>query len=131
MDKPWDLKERTILFAVSVIRFCRELPRTTEAAEIASQLRRAGGSVGAHYRAAKRNRSTKDFINKMGGAIEEGDECMLWLEVLVMADIAREDLARPLLKEANELVSIFTASRTTAIRRSARKRQAFRKHQAP
>ena|SRR5437660_1234619 len=124
MEKPWELGERTILFAVSMIRFCRALPRTAEAAEIASQLRRAAGSVGAHYSAAKRNRSSRDFIAKMGGAIEEGDECMLWLDVLVRADIARDETARPLRSEANELISIFIASRTTAIRRAARKRRA-------
>jgi hypothetical protein len=35
-----DLYERTRLFALAVIRFCRTLPQTREAQEAASQLRR-------------------------------------------------------------------------------------------
>ena len=57
MEKPWNLRQRTILFAVSVIQFCRTLPRNPECAEIASQLRRASSSIGAHYAAASRNKS--------------------------------------------------------------------------
>ena len=127
MGKPWDLRERTILFAVSVIRFCRQLPKTTEAAEIASQLRRAGGSVGAQYAASRRNKSDKDFISKISGAIEEGDETVYWFDVLARSEIAREEAIRPLSGEANELVAIFVASRSTAIERQQRTKAANRK----
>ena len=127
MDKPWDLSERTICFTVNVIRFCRGLPGTPEAAEIASQLRRAAGSVGSHYRASKRARSDKDFIAKMDGGIEEGDECMFWLDVLIRARITRDPVAKELRGEANELVSIFVTSRSTAVTRVQRNKQAKRR----
>jgi four helix bundle protein len=127
MEKPWDLRERTILFAVSVIRFCRHLPKTGEAAEIATQLRRAGGSVGAQYAASRRNKSDKDFISKISGAIEESDEAVYWFDVLVRAEIAREESARALRGEANELVAIFVASRSTAIERLQRAKAAKKK----
>jgi hypothetical protein len=48
----------------------------------------------------------------MGLVIEEADETLFWLEVLVEGGIAIE--ARSLMKEANELASIFIASRRTA-----------------
>jgi hypothetical protein len=91
MEKPWDLHERTMLFAVNVLRFCRTLPHTDEVAEIA--------------------------------AIEEGDEVMFWLELLVDSGIARSADVQPLREEANELVAIFTSSRTTAMERRAKKRK--------
>src|ERR687888_312072 len=118
MKKPWDLRERTMWFAINVIRFCRDLPRTAEAAEIANQLRRAAGSAGAHYSASKRARSNKDFISKMDGAIEESDEAMFWLNVPLLSEITRDPRAGELRSETNELVSIFVASRTTAVLRA-------------
>jgi four helix bundle protein len=134
MKKPWDLRERTMWFAINVIRFCRDLPRTAEAAEIANQLRRAAGSTGAHYSASKRARSNKDFISKMDGAIEESDEAMFWLNVLLLSEITRDPRAGELRSEANELVSIFVASRTTAVLRAKqqnqKKRQMNRKNGA-
>jgi len=123
MEKPWDLRERTILFAISVIRFCRSLPSTRESAEIASQLRRSGSSIGAQYCAARRNKSDNDYISKLGGAIEEGDETMFWFDVLSRAGVATEAVVGPLRGEANELVAILIASRTTAIERRAKARK--------
>ncbi len=133
MNKPWDLRERTILFSVNVIQFVRTLPHDAESAEIASQLRRSSSSIGAHLAAAKRNKSDKDYINKISGGIEEGDESLYWFDVLIGAEICSEDSARELRAEANELVSILVASRTTAIERQARnkKLQAEKKAAAP
>ena len=74
MEKPWDLRERTILFSVSVIRFCRTLPKSAQCAEIASQLRRSSSSNGAHFCAAQRCKSQRDYITKITGGIEEADE---------------------------------------------------------
>lgn len=51
------MKKRTKGFAKRVIHLRRELPGTTEARLISSQLFRAGASVGANYRAACRGRS--------------------------------------------------------------------------
>jgi len=46
--------------------------------------------------------------------LEEADETLFWLELLVDSGVALPDRAAPLLKEANELVSIFVASLRTA-----------------
>jgi four helix bundle protein len=114
MQKPWDLAERTMSFSIDVFRFCRELPRSEEAREIARQLRRAGASVAANYRAVRRGRSTADFASKLSIVIEEADECGFWLEFLVRVDLVRRPRIAPLAREANELVAICTASQKTA-----------------
>ena len=46
---PRDLQERTGLFAICVVKFCRTLPKTDEAREAAGQLRRAANAVRANY----------------------------------------------------------------------------------
>ena len=127
MKKPWDLRERTLEFAVDVIRFCRTLPHTDEAREIAGQLRRASSSVGAHYAAAQRNKSDDDYINKISGGIEEADEATFWLDVLIRAEIADPQTAAPLRHEADELAKILLACRSTAIERRDKNRRAKRK----
>jgi len=113
---PDELRGRTRTFAVSVIAFCRSLPKTDEARAIAWQLLRCGPAVGANYRAVCRSRSDKDFIAKLGIVIEEVDETAFWLEVLVEAAIVKKGLVDRLYRETDELIRIFVASRETARR---------------
>ena len=109
-----DLKIRTKLFAISIIRFVRSLPKTEEAFIFGKQLLRSGTSVGANYRAARRGKSTADFINKIIIVEEEADECCYWLELLAESNIVDKKQIESLLKEANELTAIFTATGKTA-----------------
>ena len=75
---------------------------------------RSATSVASNYRAAQRAKSKADFISKLGTAEEEADETLLWLECLdELMECKRSDLQR-LLKEADELVAILTASRKSA-----------------
>jgi len=105
-----ELQKRTKAFHVSVIKACDQLPRNAAGFEIAKQLIRSAGSVGANYRAACRGKSTADFIYKLEIVIEEADESMYWLEVCVEAGLLDDEMAHPLISEANELTSIFVAS---------------------
>jgi four helix bundle protein len=108
---PRDLFERTRLFALAVIRFCRTLPQTREAQEAAGQLRRAARSVRTNYRASRRGRTRAEFQSKLGTVFEEADECVDWLEDLRDAGIAHDPV---LLQEARELASIFAKAVHTA-----------------
>jgi four helix bundle protein len=109
-----DLRERTIVFAVAIIQFCRELPRTAEGRHIGGQLLRAGTGVAANYRAVCRSRSRADFIAKLGTVIEEADESDFWMEVAVRSNVSSGVTVVELRAEANELVAIFTQSQKTA-----------------
>jgi four helix bundle protein len=109
-----DLKARTKLFALDVIRYCRTLPAGDEFQIIRRQVIRSATSTASNYRAAQRAKSKPDFINKLGTAEEEADESLLWLECL--AELATREHAelKRLLKEADELVAILTSSRKSA-----------------
>lgn len=61
-----DLKQRTKLFALRIIRLCESLPKTKIGNVINKQLLLCGTSVGANYRSACRARSVAEFIAKMG-----------------------------------------------------------------
>src|SRR5690349_9855598 len=101
---PWDLVLRTRLFALAVRRFVRSLPKTDEAREAGSQLRRAANSMRSNYRASRRGRSRKEFESKLGTVFEEADECADPLRYLSESGI-RHNAA--LLQEARELAMIF------------------------
>ena len=63
-------------------------------------------------------RSQADFISKIGIACEEADESAYWLELLVESGCVTQDRVASLVREANELVAIFAASRKTAKERA-------------
>ena len=109
-----DLKKRTKQFGLRVIRLVESLPSTSTARTIGNQLLRSGMSVGANYRAACRGKSKADFVAKAGISLEEADECMYWMELLQEAGIVPAEKLKELMKEADELVAIFTASIKTA-----------------
>jgi four helix bundle protein len=110
-----ELENRTKTFNVRVIKFCNILPKTAAGYELAKQLIRAAGSVGANYRATKRAKSDADFVNKLGIVLEEADESHYWLEVIRDAEITSfSQELEDLIKEAYELTAIFTAADSTA-----------------
>jgi len=122
------LRERTKMFAKTIVRFCRSLPCEWDVREMGKQLLRSGTSVAANYRACGRARSDKEFCSKLGVVVEEADESQLWLELLPEADPTIDDeIHGHLLKEAGELTAIFTASHRTAKANLERKKAQKRK----
>ncbi len=78
------------------------------------QLLRAATSVGANYRACCRARSRADFIAKLKIVEEECDESLYWLELLVEVQFINYEMARGLLREGSEILSIIVTSIKTA-----------------
>jgi len=111
------LKNRTKRFALRIIRVIRSLPPGQEGRIISHQLLRAGMSVAANYRSVCRARSRPEFLPKLAIVIEEADESAFWLELLVDAGLVPEPKLKDLKSEANQLMAIFNASRTTAKKR--------------
>lgn len=109
-----DLIKRTKLFALRIIKLYVSLPKSTEAQVIGKQLLRSGTSVGAHYREAKRARSTAECVSKIDGALQELDETIYWLELLCESGIVPEERLRNLRIEAEELIKMLVSSAKTA-----------------
>ena len=109
-----ELKARTKLFALRVIKLVKALPRSVEGKAIANQIIRSGTSVAANYRASCRARSRAEFISRIGIVLEEADETVLWLELIVEAGLLAMKRVEPLFLEAKEIVAIMVATRKTA-----------------
>jgi four helix bundle protein len=109
-----DLKKRTKAFALRVLKLVDALPKITAGRALAPQVVRSGTSVAANYRAARRAKSTADFIAKMGIVEEEADETLFWLELLEESELVRAAKLTAIKQEANELIAITVASIKTA-----------------
>jgi four helix bundle protein len=110
----FELQARTKKFHVNIIKLCEQFPKNAAGFEAAKQLIRSAGSIGANYRAACRGKSKADFIYKIEIVLEEADESLYWLEVSKDAGLIKSDEIEKLIKESNELVSIFNAADITA-----------------
>ena len=109
-----ELQLRTKEFAIRVIRLVQALPNNVVGWEIGKQVLRSSLSVGANYRAARRARSKKEFIAKIGIVLEEADETEYWLEIISDVELIPSNRVADLRKEAAELMKIFAATKKTA-----------------
>ncbi len=83
MERPNDLIVRTKMFALDCWHLCSKLPKTLEFNAYVYPLIRCSNSVGANYRASKRAKTSKDFINKLKIVEEEADESAYFLELIL------------------------------------------------
>jgi four helix bundle protein len=109
-----EIKRRTQIFAISIIRFVQNLPNQGSTNILGRQLLSCGTSVGANYRAACRAKSRADFIAKLKIVEEECDESIYWMELLTAMQLGSAALIAALIKEANQILSIVVASIRTA-----------------
>ena len=116
-----ELKDRTKNFALRIIKLSEYLPDTKSGRVISNQIVKSGTSVGANYRAACRAKSTRDFINKLTIVEEEADETLFWLEIIKEGKLLKPHLLVDLMKEADELVAIFTSAGKTSKIKANRK----------
>lgn len=108
------MKRRTKAAAVAVIRLTAELPKGVAGRTVSNQIIRSSTSVGANYRAARRARSRKEFVAKLGVVIEEADETLYWIEIAVEAGLLSRESAKAAWREMNEITSILIATIRTA-----------------
>jgi four helix bundle protein len=109
-----DLEHRTKRFALRVIKVVQAINGSSVGRRLGDQLLRAGTSVGANYREARRGSSTRHFITLLEIAQREASEAEYWLELIGESGVLpTEDLAH-LRQEAHELLLILSASARTA-----------------
>ena len=109
-----EIKKRTRIFAINIIRFVQSLPHQLPTDIIGRQLLRCGTSIGANYRAACRAKSRADFVAKMKIVEEECDESLYWMELLAEIRVGHTTAIAELIVEAGQLLSIVVASIITA-----------------
>jgi four helix bundle protein len=107
-SKPYDLEERTALFAEKSRTFIKRLPRTISNVEDAKQFVRASGSIVANYIEANEAIGKKDFVMKIKICRREAKESCYWLRLLDVGGELEQE-RQQLSSEAKELMNIFGA----------------------
>ena len=107
---PYDLHERTTLFAKDVRILLRKIPRSLASIEDGKQLIRSSGSVGANYLESNESLGNKDILFRFKISRKEAKESSYWLQLIdpgPNTELENERLR--LYKEANELIKILSA----------------------
>jgi four helix bundle protein len=105
-SKPYNLGERTFIFAKRVFNYVNSLPKTIANIEIAKQLIRSSGSIGANYIEAEEALSKKDFIMRIKISRKEAKESIYWLRLVQVCE-HNEWEKTDLVRESTELMKIF------------------------
>lgn len=111
------LLERLLEFAVAIIKLASKLPKTPAGFAIASQLIKAGTSIGANTEEAQDASSLKDFIQKLNIALREAKETRYWLRVIEASELLRSDEVKKEIAECGEIIAILTSSIKSSKRR--------------
>ena len=114
-NRAYDLNDRLIAYAVSIISICDQLKNTRAGIHLANQLVRSGTSPALNYGEAQSSESTRDFIHKLKVALKELRESFNALKIIDRADLftGQNDALKTCISESNELISIFVKSINT------------------
>jgi four helix bundle protein len=106
--EPENLSERCFKFSSDVYDYCKDLvPLRGLPCRLAYQLFDAAGSVGANRSEAKSAYTDKEFAAKNAIALKECREARFWLRLANAKSLGNPEKRESLLRESNELVSIF------------------------
>lgn len=81
------LAKKSALFAVQIVKLCRDLRSETKEYSLIDQLVRSGTSIGANIREALYAQTRADFLTKLTIAMKEASETEYWLFVLHETDL--------------------------------------------
>lgn len=105
-----DIRERTLDFALRIIKLSQELDEQKGVARtLGWQLLRSGTSIGANLEEAQAGQSKPDFISKNAIALKEARETIYWLRLLAASKIVRIERLLDLQNEADESAKIIGA----------------------
>jgi four helix bundle protein len=122
MTKKFDLDERLIEFASTIIDISEALPKTFAGNHIAGQLVRSGTSPALHYGEAQSAESRNDFIHKMKVSAKELRETFNCLRLISKKRWHTEEILAKTIDENNQLISIFVKSIETAQKNNQNKK---------
>ena len=109
MNGELDIRSRTFRFATRIVRLCQTLDQAPGVSRtLASQLLRAGTSIGANVEEAQGGQSKPDFISKLSIATKEARETHYWLRLLAETKVVPPAQLTELIDEADQLVAILT-----------------------
>ncbi|MBO6522491.1 MAG: four helix bundle protein [Balneolaceae bacterium] len=112
--RKYDLEERLIGFALTIVYISERLPKTYLGTHFAKQIVRSGTSPAFQYAEACDAESRNDFIHKLKIGVKELRETLVCLKIIDRKPLIESKAVIPVIKECDELISILTTSIKTA-----------------
>lgn len=82
MKKPYEIDQRTKLFAIEIIKTCAELKANRVEYALRDQLLRSGTSVGANVHEGKSSSSRKELARYYEIALKSAHETEFWFDII-------------------------------------------------
>ena len=114
MGREYNLEDRLLRFAADTCRVAEQMPASRTGNHICSQLIRCGTSPSANYAEARGSESRRDFVHKLKLCLKELRESLAWLRLVGSLELLPTAHIEPIVKEADELVSIMFVSVRTS-----------------
>jgi four helix bundle protein len=115
------LADKTVMFALRIIKLNRYLTEEKREYILSKQILRSGTNPGAMVREAANAESAPDFIHKLAIGQKEICETQYWLELLFKSGYLTEAEYQSLSNDATEILKILRSSILTKKQRLATK----------
>ena len=107
------LMEKSLAFAIRVVRLNQYLVKEKGEYVLSKQLLRSGTSIGANVTEANDAYSKEDFLFKMYTALKECPESRYWIELLFRTDYITQTQYDSILADCAELQKLLTSTTKT------------------
>ena len=104
------LAEKSIEFAIRIVKCYKYLTEKRSEHIMSKQLLRSGTSIGANIHEGTQAQSPADFVSKMSIALKEATETSYWLVILSRTDYLEEKAYNSLKSELDEIIRILISS---------------------
>lgn len=130
-NRKFDLENRLLEFASSVIHLSESMPATRAGNHVAGQILRSGTAPYPNHGEAEAAESREDFIHKLKVCLKELRETRRWARLIKQkAWVKNEIVLLFILSESEELIRIFHSSIQTA-KRNGLAKKSEKPHSAP
>ena len=102
--REFDLEDRLVDFASSIIELTESLPKTRAENHVASQLLRSGTSSAPNYGEVQAAESRRDFVHKLGICLKELRESRIWLRIVQRRKMLKVSMSDAMLRETEERI---------------------------
>ena len=101
--------EKSMGFAIRVVKLYKYLCEEKREFILSKQLLRSGTSIGANVREALYGQSRADFTAKMSISLKEVSETEYWLELLYKTEYLTEDQYESIGSDCSEVAKLLTS----------------------
>ena len=108
------LLDKSLLFAVRIVKLNKYLTKEKKETVISKQIIRSATSIGANANEAIYGQSKADFIAKLQISLKETAETEYWLRLLILSDYITEKEGNSLLDDCLEIKRILISTLKTA-----------------